>query len=83
MARPTEASVTLARAYVARYGPAAVFVTHDVTETARLASRIVVLSAAPGRLVADLVNAPEPDPARAFARASALLARPKVAVAQY
>ena len=71
------------RAAVERLGAALLFVTHDAPEAARLASRILVLSKNPGRLVADIFNAPEPDPALAFQRAANLLQRPEVAAALF
>ncbi len=71
----------LVRAETQRCGAATLFVTHDATEAVRLATRIVVLSKRPGRVVAELQNTPETDPARAFARAAALLQEPEVAAA--
>ncbi|MGO4870287.1 MAG: ABC transporter ATP-binding protein [Roseiarcus sp.] len=69
----------LLRAEVERAGTAALFVTHDVAEAARLASRIVVLSPRPARCVADLPNAPTRDPAAILRSAASLLQRPEIA----
>ncbi|RBP17612.1 NitT/TauT family transport system ATP-binding protein [Roseiarcus fermentans] len=71
----------LVRAETERSGVAALFVTHDVAEATRLASRIVVLSARPGRIVADFANAPAREAAEAFEAAAALLRRSDVAAA--
>jgi NitT/TauT family transport system ATP-binding protein len=71
----------LARAETERSGAAALFVTHDVTEAVRVASRIVVLSRRPARIVADFANVPARKAAEAFEAAAALLRRPDVAAA--
>jgi NitT/TauT family transport system ATP-binding protein len=57
---------------------AALFVTHDIAEAIRLASRIIVLSPRPARIVADIPNIPLGDPAEIFAAAATLLRRPAV-----
>jgi NitT/TauT family transport system ATP-binding protein len=64
-------------------GQAVLFVTHDVAEAVRLASRIVVLSRRPSRIVADLPNEPLRDPAQTFEAAAALLRRPEIAAALF
>jgi NitT/TauT family transport system ATP-binding protein len=65
----------------ARAGAAVLFVTHDVAEAARIATRIVVFSARPGRVIADIANAPRRDPVEVLARAAELLRIPIVAQA--
>lgn len=69
----------LVRAETGRSGAAALFVTHDVAEAVRVASRIVVLSRRPATIVADIANAPARSAAEAFEAAAALLRRPDVA----
>lgn len=64
-------------------GATTLFVTHDVTEAVRLASRIVVLSPRPAAIVADLPNAPVRDPALIHEQAAALLRRAEVAGALF
>lgn len=47
-----------------KFGNTVVFVTHDIDEAVYLSDRIVVMSAAPGCLIADIpVNLPRPRPA--------------------
>lgn len=49
-------------------GGSVIFVTHDVDEALLLADRVIVFSAAPGRVLLDLaVNLPRPRPEDAFA----------------
>ena len=69
----------LLRAEVVASGAAGLFVTHDVAEATRIASRIVVLSRRPARIVADIPNTPAGDPAEAFEAAASLLRLPEVA----
>ena len=57
---------------------ATLFVTHDLAEAIRLASRIIVLSPRPARVVADIPNIPLRDPAEVFAAAAALLRHPDI-----
>jgi NitT/TauT family transport system ATP-binding protein len=57
---------------------AALFVTHDIAEAIRLASRIIVLSPRPAHIVADIPNIPLCDPAEIFAAAAALLRHPEI-----
>lgn len=64
-------------------GATTLFVTHDVTEAVRLASRIVVLSSRPAAIVADLPNALVRDPALIHEQAAALLRRAEVAGALF
>ena len=71
----------LLRGEVSASGAACLFVTHDVVEATRLASRIVVLSPRPARIVADIASRPARDPAEGFEAAAALLRRPEVAAA--
>ena len=71
----------LVRAETERLRAAALFVTHDVTEAVSVASRIVLLSRRPERIVADIANAPARDAAEAFEAAAALLRRPDAAAA--
>lgn len=68
----------LVRAVVERAGLAVLFVTHDVTEAVRLADRIIVLSPAPARVIADLDNEPPATQAGVFEAAAALLCREAV-----
>jgi NitT/TauT family transport system ATP-binding protein len=68
----------LVRAEADRTGSAVLFVTHDVAEAVRLASRIIVLSPHPATLVADVANEPVANPALALAAAAALLRRPGI-----
>jgi NitT/TauT family transport system ATP-binding protein len=43
------------------YGTTVMFVTHDVDEAVFLADRVLIMSAAPGRIVKDLtINLPRP-----------------------
>jgi NitT/TauT family transport system ATP-binding protein len=62
---------------------AILFVTHDIAEALRLASRIVVLSQRPSRIVADLPNAPLGDPALIFEASAALLRLPEIEAALF
>lgn len=71
----------MVRAEVTHAGLAVLFVTHDVTEATRLADRIVVLSPAPGRVVADLDQVPATTQAGVFEAAAGLLRHPAVAAA--
>ncbi len=73
----------LARRETERSGQAVLFVTHDIAEALRLASRIVVLSGRPSRIVTDLANEPVRDPAHIFHAAAALLQRPEIAPALF
>jgi len=73
----------LSRREVEQSGQAVLFVTHDIAEALRLASRIVVLSQRPSRVVADLANTPLTDPARIFEAAAALLRRPEIEAALF
>lgn len=59
-------------------GMAVLFVTHDIAEALRLASRIIVLSPRPGKIVADIAHAPLRDPAEIFHAAADLLKRPEI-----
>ncbi|MGO9674278.1 MAG: ABC transporter ATP-binding protein [Methylocella sp.] len=68
----------LVRAEADRTGSAVLFVTHDIAEAVRLASRIIVLSPHPAMLVADVANEPVANPALALAAAAALLRRPGI-----
>ncbi len=52
--------------------------THDIAEAVRLASRIIVLSPRPARLVADVANEPVANPALILTAAAALLRRPEI-----
>ncbi len=60
-------------------GIAVLFVTHDVAEAVRLASRVLVLSPRPCRIVADHPNTPLCDPALIYEAAAALLQREEIA----
>jgi NitT/TauT family transport system ATP-binding protein len=71
------------RREAAHSGQAVLFVTHDIAEALRLASRIVVLSRRPGRIVADLPNAPLGDPALIFEASAALLRLPEIEAALF
>ncbi len=68
----------LVRDEAERTGSAVLFVTHDIAEAVRLASRIIVLSPRPAALVADVANEPVADPALGLAAAAALLRRPEI-----
>ena len=68
----------LARQEAEKAGTAVLFVTHDIPEALRLASRIIVLSPRPGRIVADIAHAPLRDPAEIFRAAADLLKRPEI-----
>lgn len=68
----------LVRTEVERARTAVLFVTHDITEAVRLADRIVVLSARPSRVVADVRHAPVSTPSAIYEAAAALLRRPDV-----
>lgn len=69
----------IVRTEVIRAGLGVLFVTHDVTEAVRLADRIVVLSPAPGRVVADLDQVPPTTQAGVYEAAAALLRHPTLA----
>ena len=73
----------LARREVEKARMSVLFVTHDIAEAVRLASRIVVLSSRPSRIVADLPNEPIVDPAHIFEAAAALLRRPDIEAALF
>ena len=73
----------LTREEVEQAGMTVLFVTHDIAEAVRLASRIVVLSPRPGRIIADLPNKPISDPAQIFEAAAALLRRPEIETALF
>lgn len=62
-------------------GVATLFVTHDVIEAVRIADRIIILSARPARIVANVVNRTPDDPAAHYEAAAALLRRPAIAAA--
>jgi NitT/TauT family transport system ATP-binding protein len=64
-------------------GQAVLFVTHDIAEALRLASRILVLSQRPSRIVADLANEPLRDPVSIYEFAAALLRRPEIEAALF
>ncbi len=68
----------LTRQEVEKAGTAVLFVTHDIAEALRLASRIIVLSPQPGRIVADIAHSPLHDPAAIFQAAADLLKRPEI-----
>ncbi len=68
----------LVRDEAARTGLAALFVTHDIAEAVRLASRIIVLSSRPARIVADVANEPVASPPQILDAASAPLLRPEI-----
>jgi len=67
----------LLRDQIDRAGLSAVLVTHDVVEAVRLADRLVVLSARPARVVADLPNQPGTD--AVHERVAAFLRHPGIA----
>ena len=73
----------LVSAEVRSAGQAVLLVTHDVAEAVRVATRIVVLSPRPGRLVADVANTPLDDPANLYLAAAALLRRSEIAAALF
>ena len=68
---------------VRQTGRTVVLVTHDVAEAVRVASRIVVLSPRPARLVADAPNLAVDEPAAIYLAAAELLRRAPVAAALY
>jgi NitT/TauT family transport system ATP-binding protein len=73
----------LTRQEAEQAGMAVLFVTHDIAEALRLASRIVVLSPQPGQIVANFAHAPLRDPAEIFKAASVLLKRPEIEAALF
>jgi NitT/TauT family transport system ATP-binding protein len=68
----------LAAREVAKAGVGALFVTHEITEALRLATRIVVLSPRPARVVADFLHQPIDDVSRLYQGAAELLRRPEI-----
>jgi NitT/TauT family transport system ATP-binding protein len=73
----------LVSAEVRGAGQAVLLVTHDVAEAVRVATRIVVLSPRPGRIVADVANTPLDDPASLYLAAAELLRRAEIAAALF
>lgn len=68
----------LMRSLVEETGVAALFVTHDLTEAARLADRILVLTGRPARVTTSLPHTPVADPAAVWQSAAALARRPDI-----
>jgi len=73
----------LTRREAEKAGMAVLFVTHDISEALRLASRIIVLSPRPGRIVADIRHNPLSDPAEIFQAAASLLKKPEIEAALF
>ena len=73
----------VARREAEEAGTAVLFVTHDIAEALRLASRIIVLSQRPSWIVADQPNIPIRDPALIFDAAATLLRRPEIETALF
>lgn len=63
---------TSLRDLVDAVGASALFVTHDPAEAVRLADRIAILSGAPARISAELINRPVVDPAEIWSRVATL-----------